>query len=82
MATPLKPFIESQSIDESTTLSTIPTEEYPLTPEQAAYLNKGDCQMTIEKKFFIKGTATEEEKKIFEKEISKEKKLISENIHV
>ena len=71
MATPPKPFIESQSIDESTTPSTIPTEEYPLTPEQAAYLNKGDCQMTIEKKFFIKGTATEEEKKFLKKKYLK-----------
>ena len=32
MATPQKPFIESQSIDESTTSNTTPTEEFPLTP--------------------------------------------------
>ena len=77
MATPPKPFIESQSIDESTTPSTMPTEEFPLTPEQAAYLNKGDYLMTIEKKILINGTAHKEEKKFLDKKISREKKLSS-----
>ena len=56
--------------------STTPTEESPLIPEQAAYLNKGERLMTIEKKILIKGTATEEEKKFLDKKISTAKKLM------
>ena len=58
------------------TPSTTPTEESSLIPEQAAYLNKVDRLMTIEKKILIKGTATEEEKKFLDKKISTAKKLM------